>query len=354
MKKIALIDDSNNKNKIISDGASTKTENVFQHLSSRYKVKRFIFSSWKTGFFCNFFKLLHILYKYDIVVILPNDARLKIFCLVLKHFVIKSKKPKIIYMVVGGWLPDFLPLNKKTSDICKDFLGIFPETKGMTEKILKLGFENVYYSPVFTLQCQIKSHDDFVLDENAPIPVCTFSRISIEKGIIVAIEAVKKANEIIGKKAYKINLYGRIMEKNYEKFFLDYFDKNKDLCSYEGVVESDDLVDTLNSNFLLLFPTYYYGEGFPGTLVESYYAWLPVIATIWKYNEELVSDGMTGYLVEPKSIDDLANRLVFCFNHRFEVLKMRENCHKAAENLTPDYSMEKVCALIDKELANHK
>lgn len=61
---------------------------------------------------------------------------------------------------------------------------------------------------------------------------------------------------------------------------------------YGGLVSFDKSVDVLKDYFALLFPTYYEGEGFAGTLIDSYSAGVPVIASDWKYNAELVNENV--------------------------------------------------------------
>ena len=41
-----------------------------------------------------------------------------------------------------------------------------------------------------------------------------------------------------------------------------------------------------------MFPTYYAGEGFAGTLIDAYSAGIPVIASDWKYNSEIVNESV--------------------------------------------------------------
>ena len=57
----------------------------------------------------------------------------------------------------------------------------------------------------------------------------------------------------------------------------------------------DKSVDVLKCYFALLFPTDYEGEGCAGTLRDAYSAGVPVIASDWKYNAELVNEDV-GYV----------------------------------------------------------
>ena len=55
----------------------------------------------------------------------------------------------------------------------------------------------------------------------------------------------------------------------------------------------------------MLFPTCYRGEGFTGAVLESMMAGVPVIATDWKYNSEIVKDGETGLICGSQSAENV-------------------------------------------------
>ena len=94
---------------------------------------------------------------------------------------------------------------------------------------------------------------------------------------------------------------------------------------YNGTVPFDKSVDVLKYYFALLFPTYYEGEGFAGTLIDAYSAGVPVIASDWKYNSELVNENV-GYVYPT------GNQIAF-----IEILK------KVAKNPSLILSKKKCC-----------
>ena len=76
-------------------------------------------------------------------------------------------------------------------------------------------------------------------------------------------------------------------------------------ATYGGVLRPDEVPDTLAEHDLLLFPSYWESEGYPGIIVESFQTGMPVVATRWNEIPELVEDGYNGLLVEPRSTDAL-------------------------------------------------
>ncbi len=121
--------------------------------------------------------------------------------------------------------------------------------------------------------------------------LCTFSRVMREKGIEDAVNAVVSVNTDLGVQAFSLDIYGQVDGAQTEWF--DSLQKEfPSYIRYGGLVPFDKSVDVLKGYFALLFPTYYEGEGFAGTLIDAYSAGVPVIASDWKYNAELVNENV--------------------------------------------------------------
>lgn len=116
------------------------------------------------------------------------------------------------------------------------------------------------------------------------------------KGIGIVLEAVKKVNNI------QVDIYGPCIDYSIEELDVDGI-------NYKGPVKYSDIQKVLSDYDFLLLPTFHDGEGYPGTILESYMAGTPVIATNWKSIPELVEDGKTGYLIEPHCVNGLVNAI---------------------------------------------
>lgn len=71
-------------------------------------------------------------------------------------------------------------------------------------------------------------------------------------------------------------------------------------CRAVGPVPPEEVPRVLAEHDVLVFPTYHAGEGMPGIVIEAMQTGLPVIATRWRAVPELVEDGVSGLLVDPK------------------------------------------------------
>lgn len=79
--------------------------------------------------------------------------------------------------------------------------------------------------------------------------------------------------------------------------------------AYRGALDPSEIVRTFQQYDASILPTHYRGEGYPGAILESYIAGLPVIATRWQAIPEIVDDSV-GILIEPRDSQDLARAMM--------------------------------------------
>ena len=236
------------------------------------------------------FQVFRALKSSKNVLIFPAHNGLRIYAPLLSIQRCFFKKRRLHYVVIGGWLPQFLKKRKLLSHILKKFDGIYVETNTMRQSLEEQGFENVSVMPNCK-KLSVLSKEDLVYPTAAPYKLCTFSRVMKEKGIETAVNVIMKVNDMLGYTAYSLDIYGQV-DKAQIEWFEALQKKFPSYIRYGGLVPYDKSVDVLKNYFALLFPTYYEGEGFAGTLIDAYSAGVPVIASDWKYNAELVNENV--------------------------------------------------------------
>ncbi len=75
---------------------------------------------------------------------------------------------------------------------------------------------------------------------------------------------------------------------------------------YCGEVSSDRVMATLGEHDALVLPTHYYGEGYPGVILEAFAVGIPVITTSWLSIPEIADDSCA-LLVPPRNPQALAD-----------------------------------------------
>ncbi len=72
-------------------------------------------------------------------------------------------------------------------------------------------------------------------------------------------------------------------------------------ATYGGVLEPEEVPRALSEHDLLLFPSYFSTEGYPGIILEAFQCGVPVVAARCGSVPELVKHEESGLLVEPRS-----------------------------------------------------
>jgi glycosyltransferase involved in cell wall biosynthesis len=255
----------------------------------------------------------------------------------------------IHYVVVGGWLPTFLSDRRKLVNHIASFIGVYVQTKSMVELLEKQGIHNSIYMPNCKKMEPITS-DELVIEFSEPYNVCTFSRIIAEKGIKEAVEAIEKVNETLGRKCYCLDIYGDI-ESQFEDEFRYIISKSSNCIKYLGAVNFNESKIVLKEYFALLFPTYYDGEGFPGTFIDAFSAGLPVIASDWMYNNEIICDGETGYIykLRENKADGLIEILMKIAEKPDAIIEMRKRCLLEAEKYKPQKALAGLLSRLEEQ-----
>lgn len=99
--------------------------------------------------------------------------------------------------------------------------------------------------------------------------------------------------------SYTIHLYGPIADEKYHAL------AQKQYSPYQGLLKKAEVLATLRQYDVLVLPTFFSGEGYPGAIIEAYSLGMPVIATEWKAIPEIVQHSQTGFLIAPQSTQAL-------------------------------------------------
>lgn len=326
--------------KTLLNGQTVKTKIITEELQAQLgqgQVLKFdTHGGWKTLLKAPL-QAFQALKRSENVLIFPAHNGLRVYAPLLLMEKAFFKKRKLHYVVIGGWLPQFLSKRRVLTGVLKKFDGIYVETNTMKAALEAKGFGNIVVLP----NCKkltVLSADALGYPVAEPYRLCTFSRVMKEKGIEDAVDAVVKVNQALGRQAYSLDIYGQVDAAQTEWFhalrqtFPPYI-------RYGGEVPFDKSVEVLKDYVALLFPTYYEGEGFAGTLIDAFSAGVPVIASDWKYNSELVN-GNVGYVYPVKKPDAMKDFLEAAAAEPTVLLSKKRACLAEVEKYKVDRAVQ--------------
>lgn len=258
------------------------------------------------------------------------------------NFLKKVFRFKLLYLVIGGTIGEKVNKNLKIKRLLNYCDKIFVETLGIKKELNHTGINNVIHLPNFK---------DFSFTPNLtkkislPLKIVFFSRVYREKGIELAVNSVKAINNKSGKKVLVLDIYGPI-KKGYELDFKKLL-RSSNNVKYQGVISAfkEETYKILSEYDLMIFPTFHFGEGLPGALIDSFISGLPVLASDWKYNSEIVKDKITGRLFETNNLQDLIEKLRWFIKNKEKIFEMKKNCIKEREKYNIDYIIPKLLTL---------
>lgn len=288
-----------------------------------------------------FFKLPLLLFlvllKCKNVIIMPAQNGLLVIppLLYVLNFVFKRK---IHYVVVGGWMPNLILKRPFLTHCLKRLDQICVETSVVKETLEDRHFSNVKImrncKPLqITPICELRKCHDNVFR------LCLFSRVMKQKGIEHAVAAIAKMSERFGKESCCLDIYGQV-EYSEMEWFNKLQESFPDNVTYKGVVPFDKSVSVLKDYSALLFPTLFYTEGIPGTIIDAYAAGLPVISSRWASFSDVIEDGKTGFGYEFGSFEQLCVLLENLMSSPENLNGMRVDCVEKAKYFLPENAMK--------------
>lgn len=288
------------------------------------------------------FQMIKAFIKCDNIIIFPAHNGIKIFVPLCNSINVFFHR-RLHYVVIGGWLPSFLKDKNNLKKGLTKFRKIYVETSILKNSLHEVGLDNVTILRNFKDINPIKEKD---LNMNIvkPLNICTFSRVMKEKGIEDIVNAVIEVNEKYKETSYTLDIYGQVDEQQTNWF--DELQKSfPSYVKYRGMVQFDKSVEILKDYFFLAFPTRFYTEGIPGTILDAYAAGIPVLASKWESFNDVVDDGSTGIGYEFADYKDLKQKLEYIYENPNEIIALKNLCIEKAEEYLPQVAIK---ALMDE------
>lgn len=324
------------------DGQTIRTRCIYSLLKNK--------SNWQIDYFdtqtvkkskSSSLSLLSKIMQADIVFCIAAHRNLK-YLFPAIFFMTMASKTKLNYVSIGGWLVEFLENKPIHAYMLRNIQGVYVQTENLFLNLSKKKYNNVHLLHNF----RITDYPLLDIEKNnsGKIRLVFMARVNPMKGVNLLFDLAKKIEEL-GLDYVSIDIYGPVLE-SYEP---EFFDKvNKSTINYAGIIQPNDIYDTLKNYDLMLFPTKYYTEGFPGTILDAYISGLPVIATNWLNAKDFIDDQKTGYIIDFDNESLFIDKVIKLIENPYYIFSLQENVKKKRE----DYSAEAAWNILESNLWN--
>jgi glycosyltransferase involved in cell wall biosynthesis len=284
------------------NGQTVRTRSVFELFKMNgYSNVRFFNTEGLSKKPLLSFKLLSSVFKADFILFMGAQGSLK-YLFPLIWFTAYFSGKRIYNIVIGGWLPEYLEKKPILRFLLKRTDGIFCQTQSIVDKLKRFeSFGQVYVLPNFRIH---KFTPNIKYHKSSPVKLVYLGRIIKSKGYELIFRLAENLSRSLPENSFIIDFYGPIQDDS-KTSFLELL-AGKTNIRYCGVIQPKDIYEKIGTYDIMLFPTSYPGEGFSGTILDSFIAGIPVIASNWRYNSEIIEQGKTGYIF------DLNNEKTFC------------------------------------------
>lgn len=227
----------------------------------------------------------------------------------------------IFYWAVGGTLHQKFATGNYNLDNYRKIKAIYVQSPRIVEGLKRLGIHNAIH---VNNSKRIDYIPDISQRDNNKIRFVFLSRVHPDKGCGLIVSCTKRLNEMGYQNKFSVDFYGTI-SKAYPKF--KEMIEGIENVNYEGFLNltSKEGYDKLSQYDMMLFPTYWDGEGFPGVIIDACIAGVPVIASNWNCNEDVVDDQI-GCIIPHHDEDALFKAMKETIEGKFDLKQMAKNC----------------------------
>ena len=261
--------------------------------------------------FNHYFKLIKLMVSSRQLILSLNKYGRYTIIPIFFLFSLFSRKRAVLY-VIGGTFDQQLyflsPLMRKIFVRTVNRLdGVFAESKALMDGLQNAGIRNVtmIYNP------RKDTGTRWELTDDNRAKAVFISRVYEDKGLNVFMDAVEKIN---AKGTHlELDIYGPV-DSEYEAYLNQRVAESGGTITYKGVLKPDEVQNILPQYHFLGLPTFHFGEGLPGILVESGMAGMPIIITRFNALPEYFTHNESALFIEPRDVLSLENEILRLLN----------------------------------------
>lgn len=177
-----------------------------------------------------------------------------------------------------------------------------------TKELIKWFEKNDYKADWFP---NVRKESPFHVPERYEKKLIFLAQVYEDKGVDILLNISNRLP-----KDYKIDIYGPIIGDKYTE---DYFNQFK--AEYKGTLKPEEVAKTLSQYNLMVFPTWWHSEGYPGVIIEAFSVGMPVISTRQGGIPEIIVDGESGILSNVKDEEDFERAILSVDQNKYDALR---------------------------------
>lgn len=232
----------------------------------------------------------------------------------------------IYYWAVGGTLHKRIVELGLSPETYKKVKIIYAQSEQIVKGLAEMGINNC-------VKVVNSKRIDFIPDitarNNNQVKFVFMSRVHPDKGCSLIVKSAEWLNKngYLGK--FSVDFYGKF-DENYKPLLMSEID-HVDNVEYKGFLDltNKEGYKTLSQYDMMLFPTWWDGEGFPGVIIDAYIAGVPIIASDWNCNTEVV-DEKIGIIIPTKDQEALTSAMKDVLDGKYDLKSMAKECQKRA------------------------
>lgn len=262
--------------------------------------------------------------KAKYIIATDNSSGYKI----IRLFAMLPFKFSVVYWVIGGSIASSIIQGEYDVIPYRQLDCILVEGEKLKRQFESLNVNNVIIVPNFK---NIEYYPSLNYSIGSKVKFVFLSRMIPYKGCDIIINAITLLNSDCLEK-FSVSFYGPF-EDSYEEVFMSKVKHmpNVKYCGFLDLTQKESY-DKLAEYDVMLFPTFWPGEGFPGIFIDAFICGVPVVATDWSINSEIIVDGETGWLIKPKSVESLYYVMKKIIEDPSDIIRMKSICASKAKN----------------------
>lgn len=301
----------------VMGGAEVKTKMLLKALESieNIDIETFNIYKWRNRVLSVIMMVVKSLWMCDEIIFVVSTPFFLRFYLLLS--VLNVKKSSIHFIPVGFSSPN----NYKANEIIryKAIKGIYVESFYNKKLLDKIGLDNVHVLHNFKY---INIESEKLYEIKYPLEFCYCARVSEVKGILETINIFKDVNK--EKIRCTLDIYGPIDIDIKYKFY-KLIDENYEFISYKGILKPEKVAEVMQDYYMVIFPTKFEGEGFPGTIIDSFAAGTPLLSSKFRAFDELLIEQKNCIAFEFNNYGDMKDKLEYSICNTDRINEMRKH-----------------------------